>query len=65
MELKDASVTIWMDDGYEDTQFSVTYRKADGLTMCQYINACRRAAIAYGFSIDLVDKYLPEIEPEF
>lgn len=33
MNDKDASVTIWIEDGLEDTQFEVTYHNSDGLTI--------------------------------
>lgn len=59
---KDASVSIWVNDGYEDISFGMTFVEADGLTMPQFLEACRRAAIAYGFAYETVDKYLPERE---
>lgn len=62
MNNKDASVTIWIEDGLEDTQFGVTYRNSDGLTIQQYLNACRKAALGYGFSINTVNKFFPELE---
>ena len=62
MELKNASVNIWIEDECEDTQFGITYHEADGLTIYQYLNACRRAALAHGFSKNTVDKFFPEVD---
>jgi len=60
MREKDASVTIWIDDGYENINLGMTFPEADGLTFYQYLDVCRRAATVYGFSSNLINAYFPE-----
>lgn len=50
----DVQVTIWFKEKYKDVDVSFTYKGGLHLAFNDYIDACRRAALAFGYSENLV-----------
>ena len=47
-------VTIWFEEEYKDVDISFTYKGGLHLAFNDYVDACRRAALAFGYSENLV-----------
>ena len=50
----DVQVTIWFKEKYQEVDTSFTYKGGTHLAFNDYIDACRRAALAFGYSENLV-----------
>ena len=47
-------VSIWLEEEYRDADVSFTYKSGTHLAFNDYVDACRRAALAFGYSESLV-----------
>ena len=50
-------VTIWFKEEYQDVDVSFTYKGGIHLAFNDYIDACRRAALAFGYNENLVRNF--------
>ena len=53
-------VTIWIQEQFQDVDVSFTYKGNPDLKFGDYIDACRRAALAFGYSENLVSDFFGE-----
>ncbi len=53
-------VTIWIQEEYQDVDISFTYKGDNSLKFSDYIDACKRAALAFGYSENLVKDFFGE-----
>ena len=53
-------VTIWIQEEFQDVDVSFTYKGNSNLKFNDYIDACRRAALAFGYSENLVKDFFGE-----
>lgn len=49
-----AQVTIWIQEECQDVDVSFTYKGDNSLKFDDYVDACKRAALAFGYSENLV-----------
>lgn len=49
-----AQVTIWIQEEFQDVDVSFTYKGDSNLKFTDYVDACKRAALAFGYSENLV-----------
>lgn len=49
----ETNINIWIQEEAQDVNVSFTY-KGDCLSFSDYVDACRRAALAFGYSENLV-----------
>ena len=55
MEVESSTqVTIWIQEEFQDVDVSFTYKGESSLSFNDYIDACKRAALAFGYSENLV-----------
>ena len=47
-------ITIWLDEEYQEINTSFTYKDGIHLAFKDYVDACKRAALAFGYSENLV-----------
>lgn len=50
----DVQVSIWLREKYQEVDTSFTYKNGSNLAFNDYVDACRRAALAFGYSENLV-----------
>ena len=53
-------VTIWIQEEFQDVDISFTYKGNSNLKFSDYIDACKRAALAFGYSENLVKDFFGE-----
>ena len=53
----DANVTIWMQEESQEVDVSFTYTGDISLNFSDYIDACRRAALAFGYGEATVNNF--------
>lgn len=56
----ETNVTIWIHEEYLDVDVSFTYKGNPSLKFSDYIDACRRAALAFGYGENLVKNFFGE-----
>ena len=50
----ETNVTIWIQEEFQDVDVSFTYKGNSSLKFADYVDACRRAALAFGYGENLV-----------
>ena len=50
----ETNITIWIQEEFQDVDVSFTYKENSSLKFADYVDACRRAALAFGYSENLV-----------
>ena len=53
-------ITIWLDEEFQDADVSFTYKGGTHLAFNDYVDACRRAALAFGYNESLVKDFFGE-----
>ena len=53
----DTNVTIWMQEEGQDVDVSFTYKGDCSLKFGDYIDACKRAALAFGYNETTVNNF--------
>lgn len=53
----DVNVTIWMQEEGQDVDVSFTYKGDCSLKFGDYIDACKRAALAFGYNETTVNNF--------
>ena len=53
----ETNVIIWIQEESQDVDVSFTYKGDNSLKFSDYIDACKRAALAFGYSENLVKNF--------
>jgi hypothetical protein len=56
----ETNVTIWIQEEGQDVDVSFTYKGDSALSFYDYVDACKRAALAFGYSENLVKDFFGE-----
>lgn len=56
----ETNVTIWIQEEYQDVDVSFTYKGNNSLKFSDYIDACKRAALAFGYGENIVKDFFGE-----
>lgn len=53
-------ITIWLNEEYQDVDVSFTYKGGTHLAFSDYVDACKRAALAFGYGENIVKDFFGE-----
>lgn len=56
----EANVIIWIQEEGQDVDVSFTYKGDNALSFYDYVDACKRAALAFGYGENLVKDFFGE-----
>ena len=56
----ETNVTIWIQEEAQNVDVSFTYKDESSLNFSDYIDACKRAALAFGYPENLVNSFFNE-----